>query len=82
MKREFPPQLLVRKKSEKILAKLMGECAECHKRKEKSKMVSITARTKRGGKTNAFAYMCKPCFVKWCKEHGVNVPQLEGLEDK
>lgn len=82
MKREFPPQLLVRKKSEKILAKLMGECAECHKKKEKSKMVSITARTKRGGKTNAFAYMCKPCFAKWCKEHGVNVPPLEGLEDK
>lgn len=82
MKREFPAQLLVRKKSEKILAKLMGECVECHKQKEKNKMVSITARTKRGGKTNAFAYMCKPCFIKWCKEHGVNVPPLEGLEDK
>lgn len=82
MKREFPDQLLVRKKSDKILAKLMGECVECHERKEKNKMVSITARTKRGGKTNAFAYMCKPCFVKWCKEHGVNVPPLEGLEEK
>ena len=82
MKREFPDQLLVRKKSEKILAKLMGECAECHKQQEKNRMVSITARTKRGGKTNAFAYMCKPCFVKWCKEHGVKVPPLEGLEDE
>lgn len=82
MKREFPDQLLVRKKSDKILAKLMGECVECHKQQEKNQMVSITARTKRGGKTNAFAYMCKPCFVKWCREHGVKIPPLEGLEDK
>ena len=50
MKREFPDQLLVRKKSDKILAKLMGECVECHKQQEKNQMVSITARTKRGGK--------------------------------
>ena len=47
MKREFPDQLLVRKKSDKILAKLMGECVECHKQQEKNQMVSITARTKK-----------------------------------
>lgn len=30
MRRDFPEQLLVRKKSEKVLKKLMGECVECH----------------------------------------------------
>ena len=50
MKREFPDQLLVRKRARKILAKLMGECVECHKQQEKNQMVSITARTKEAEK--------------------------------
>lgn len=82
MRRDFPPQLLIKKKSKKIMEKIMGECVECHELMEKNRMVSITARTKRGGKTNAFAYMCKPCFVKWCNDHGLKVPQLEGLDEQ
>ena len=30
----------------------------------------------------SFAYMCRPCFIKWCKEHGVEIPKLEGLENE
>ena len=82
MRRDFPEQLLVRKKSEKVLKKLMGECVECHDEMEKNKMVSLSARSKRGGKTSSFAYMCRPCFIKWCKEHGVEIPKLEGLENE
>lgn len=42
--------------------------------------VSITARARRGGKTSCVAHMCKSCFVSWCEEHEVSVPDIDGLE--
>ena len=82
MRRDFPPELLRKQKSDKVLKKIMGECIVCHEEIQKNEMVSLTARTKRGGRTKAFAYMCMPCFSAWCEKHDIPVPNLEGLYDQ
>lgn len=82
MRRDFPDPLRVSRKSKKILEKVMGECVICHSVKEKNRMVSLTARTKRGGKTKSFAYMCRPCFTRWCEDHEIEVPELEDMDVK
>lgn len=80
MCREFPEELTRREISEKVQAKLRGTCMICRENSNKSSMVTLIARTKRGGKTSSFGYMCKECFRHFCHEHGVEVPELEGLE--
>lgn len=80
MRRDIPKDLQVRRKSDKVLKRLMGKCVECRKEFPKNDMVSITARARRGGKTSCVAHMCKSCFVSWCEEHEVSVPDIDGLE--
>ena len=82
MRRDIPQDLQVRRKSDKVLKRLMGKCVECRKEFPKNDMVSITARARRGGKTSCVAHMCKSCFVSWCEEHEVSVPDIDGLEKK
>ena len=81
LRRDLPEQLRVRKKSQKVLEKVMGKCVICGSREEKNKLVSLSARIKRGGKTCSFAYMCQSCFISWCKEHELEMPKLDGLRD-
>ncbi len=49
MRRDIPQDLQVRRKSDKVLKRLMGKCVECRKEFPKNDMVSITARARRGG---------------------------------
>lgn len=77
---ELPEELKRREASEKMKNKLNGTCMICRKVLVKSNMVTLTARTKRGGKVNSFGHMCKECFRKFCLEYGIEVPELEGLE--
>lgn len=82
MRRDFPPQLCKRELSDKMAEKIMGNCVECGGEFRKDNMVSLTARTKRGGRSNCFAYMCKECFRNWCREHELKIPKLEGLNNE
>ena len=82
MRREFPPQLLNKKQSEKVKARLEGNCCHCGIHMRKNRMIALCARAKRGKQPEQFAYMCKDCFVEFCNENGIDVPELEGLYDK
>lgn len=39
-------------------------------------MITLLARSKRGEQPKQFGFMCKECFKKFCKEIGLDVPQL------
>lgn len=76
LRRDFPGQLRIHKKSQKVLDKIMGTCMLCGNIARKNEMISLMARAGRGGKSSSFAYMCKLCFGDWCREYGLNAPQL------
>ena len=53
MRRDIPQDLQVRRKSDKVLKRLMGKCVSAEKNFLKNDMVSITARARRGGRQAA-----------------------------
>lgn len=82
MRRDFPKQLQIHKRSEKVNKRLSGNCMVCGLTEDKSKMVTLTARTVRSGKTVSFGHMCHSCFRNWLKTYNIPVPKLEGLTEK
>lgn len=80
MRREYPAELLRRKQSQKVKARLEGDCCQCGIHLRKNEMIALSARSKRGQQPKQFAYMCKECFVEFCNENGVEVPELEGIK--
>lgn len=82
MRREFPTELMRKEQSIKLKARLEGECCKCKGHNRKNKMIALLARAKRGKQGKHFAYMCPECFIEFCNENGVEVPNLEGLNDK
>lgn len=81
MRRDFPKQLQIRKRSEKVNKKLSGNCMLCGKTEDKNKMVTLTARAVRGGKATSFGHMCHSCFAKWLTSHNIPVPDLENKKE-
>lgn len=81
MRRDFPKQLQIHKRSEKVNKKLSGNCMLCGKTEDKNKMVTLTARTVRGGKATSFGHMCHSCFAKWLTSHNIPVPNLENKKE-
>lgn len=81
MHREFPEQLRHMALSPKMEAKLYDICAECKARLKKSNMVTLLARSKRGEQPKQFGFMCKGCFKGFCRELGLDIPQLAELAD-
>jgi len=79
MRQEFPVQLQRKGLSKKIEKKMRNTCLECKGNYLKNEMVTLTARTKRGGKTRSVGFMCKGCFCRWCERYGIEVPDLEEL---
>lgn len=65
MRRDYPKELQIRKRSEKVNKRLSGSCMLCGKTEDKNKMVTLTARAVRGGKAASFGHMCHSCFTKW-----------------
>lgn len=81
MRRDFPKQLQIHKRSEKVNKKLSGNCMLCGKTEDKNKMVTLTARAVRGGKATSFGHMCHSCFAKWLTSHNIPVPNLENKKE-
>ena len=81
MRRDFPEQLLRAEISPKMERKLYAECAECKARMKKSEMVALLARSKRGEQPRQFGFMCRECFLGFCKSLGLTVPRLAELAD-
>lgn len=81
MRRDYPKELQIRKRSEKVNKKLSGNCMLCGKTEDKNKMVTLTARAVRGGRAASFGYMCHSCFAKWLTIHNIPVPDLENKKE-
>lgn len=82
MRREFPEQLKRQNISPKMKKKLFDRCGECKVNLKKSDMITLLARSKRGEQPKQFGFLCKNCFVKMCREFGVEVPDLSELKEK
>lgn len=80
MRRELPPALLQKKPSEKLKAKLEGDCFRCGIHMKKNEMITLSAGSKRGVQPRRIAYMCKKCFLEFCEESDIKVPKLEGVD--
>lgn len=81
MRRDYPKELQIRKRSEKVNKRLSGSCMLCGKTEDKNKMVTLTARAVRGGKAASFGHMCHSCFTKWLTAHNIPVPDLENKKE-
>lgn len=81
MLREYPPELLVRKRSIKTRKKLEASCMMCGKVTDKSSMVGISGRlSTRGYGSHSIGYMCWDCLEKFCEEHGLDYEHVrEGI---
>ena len=44
-------------------------------------MIVLLARSKRGEQPKQFGFMCKECFKKFCKDLGLDIPELIELAD-
>lgn len=81
MRREFPKQLQHSEISPKLKAKLFDGCASCKAHLRKSEMITLLARSKRGEQPKQFGFMCRDCFKEFCKDLGLDIPELIGLAE-
>ena len=81
MRRDYPKELQIRKRSEKVNKRLSGSCMLCGKTEDKNKMVTLTARAVRSGRAASFGHMCHSCFAKWLTSHNIPVPDLENKKE-
>lgn len=81
MRQEFPEQLRHSEISPKMKKKLFDTCAECKAHLKKSDMITLLARSKRGEQPKQFGFMCKECFKRFCKELGLDIPELADLAE-
>lgn len=81
MRVDFPEQLRHSEISPKMKKKLFDLCAECNTNLKKSDMITLLARSKRGEQPKQFGFLCKKCFKKQCEKWGIEVPDLEEMED-
>ena len=81
MRREFPKQLLHSEISPKMKKKLFGTCTSCGIQFKKSEMITLLARSKRGEQPKQFGFMCKKCFIEFCKKFSLDLPDLAELAE-
>lgn len=81
MRRDFPKQLQHSEISPKMKKKLYDTCAECKAHLKKSDMITLLARSKRGEQPKQFGFMCKDCFKQFCKNLGLDIPELAELAE-
>lgn len=81
MRRDFPEQLQHLEISQKMEKKLYGNCSVCNSHLKKGEMIALLARSKRGEQAKQFGFMCKDCFRKFCKDLGLDIPELAGLAE-
>lgn len=76
MRRDFPEALKRKTVSKKMQNKLYSECSKCKAYLKKSDMITLLARSKRGEQPKQFGFMCKGCFLEFCRDLGIDVPEL------
>lgn len=81
MRRDYPDELQHKTISRKMEKKLYDICAQCKAKLKKNEMITLLARSRRGEQPKQFGFMCKECFKKFCKEIGLDVPQLAELAE-
>ena len=81
MRRDFPKQLQHSEISHKMKKKLFDVCAGCKAHLKKSDMIVLLARSKRGEQPKQFGFMCKECFKRFCKDLGLDIPELAELAE-
>ena len=81
MRRDYPEGLQRKTISQKMEKKLYDDCAVCKVHLLKSEMITLLARSKRGEQPTQFGFMCKECFKKFCKDLGLDIPELAELAD-
>jgi len=81
MRRDFPKQLQHSEISPKMKKKLFNTCAKCKIHLKKSDMITLLARSKRGEQPKQFGFMCKDCFKQFCRNLGLDIPELAELAE-
>lgn len=81
MRRDYPEGLQRKTISQKMEKKLYGDCAKCKDHIQKSEMITLLARSKRGEQPTQFGFMCRECFKKFCKDLELDVPDLAELAE-
>lgn len=59
-----------------------SDCAVCKVHGQKKDMIALAARSKRGEMPKQLCYVCKKCFLKFCNQYDIDIPELEGLKDE
>lgn len=77
MKRDVPDQLKKREMSEKVKKRLVAKCAACGTELRKNKMITVSVRKKRSGKSRNLCHVCDDCLEKFCEKFNLQMPQLE-----
>ncbi|MCD7824570.1 MAG: phage Gp37/Gp68 family protein [Clostridiaceae bacterium] len=81
MRRDYPKQLTSSTVSPKMKKKLYDMCSHCKAHLKKSEMITLLARSRRGEQPKQFGFMCKECFRDFCKELGLDIPELAELAE-
>ena len=75
--REYPDELMERKKSPNYNKHLEARCIGCRNVFLKSEMVSISGRkTARGYGSRHICYACFNCLREFCKQHGIDDKEI------
>ena len=82
MRQDFPKELLEKRVGDNRSAIWHDACQMCKKKMDKQKMVSLSGKVKRRGKWKTIMHMCRECYVKWCKEIGIESYVEELYEEK
>lgn len=80
MRREFPKELKRKTLSPKVINKTYDVCCTCGRYEKKSEMYTLLARRGRGVHAKQYAFMCEQCFVKFCKDCHIEIPNFETME--
>lgn len=82
MRREIPMELTQKEVSPLVKALRESDCAVCKVHGQKKDMIALAARSKRGEMPKQLCHVCKKCFLKFCNQHDIDIPELEGLKDE
>ena len=61
--------------------KLYGICAECGVRLKRSDLITLLVKYRRTEYPKQLGFMCRECFLGFCKSLGLTVPRLAELAD-
>lgn len=77
MRQQFPEQLQKKSMSPKMENKLFGTCCICKTYMKKNTMLALCVRSQRGEQPKQFAFMCDKCFLNFCHESEIKIPELK-----